>query len=204
MTSTDGSSNTINIGTTNANYRFPRYNNANISNRVSSPTTNAERIYSYGNYYTWSAAIANTALYGSNNTSVTSTSICPSGWHLPTGGDKTNEANSEFWTLIVGAINNGVKPNNYESNTTPYYANGAEGAAVSTATRKYPNNFIYSGRLHLGAISMLGSIGIYWSSTATSNAAAYNLRFNNNYADPGSSTGNYLKSYGRVIRCKAD
>ena len=52
---------TINIGTTdNPGYRMPRYNNNNTSSRASNPTGNGGNMYSYGNYYTWSAAMANT------------------------------------------------------------------------------------------------------------------------------------------------
>ena len=83
--STNGADDTTNIGTANAAYRFPRYNNQNTASRASSPTKYANT-YSYGNYYTWAATIADLNNYTSNNASVTNTSICPSGWHLPTGG----------------------------------------------------------------------------------------------------------------------
>ena len=37
----------------NIQYRFPRYNNQNIANTVSSMTTTNQNIYSYGNYYNY-------------------------------------------------------------------------------------------------------------------------------------------------------
>ncbi|MBR3256393.1 hypothetical protein IKG10_01850 [Candidatus Saccharibacteria bacterium] len=73
----------INIGTSNyPGYRMPRYNNlntpANASNRPQNPTSNTFTnnnttvgMYSYGNYYTWHAAIADLTYNGTNNSSVT-------------------------------------------------------------------------------------------------------------------------------------
>ena len=43
--------------------RFPRYNNQNTSSRADTTTTNTN-IYSYGNYYTWNAAVADTSNLG--------------------------------------------------------------------------------------------------------------------------------------------
>ena len=57
-----------------------------------------------GNYYTWPAAIADTTHYGTNNQSIENTSLCPTGWRLPKGGNKSNEANNEFWNLIVTGL----------------------------------------------------------------------------------------------------
>ena len=84
----------INIGTSNnPGYRMPRYNNLNTSARATNPTSNTfpennttGGMYSYGNYYTWHAAIADLTYNGTNNQSTTGTSLCPAGWHLPTGG----------------------------------------------------------------------------------------------------------------------
>ncbi|MBQ3353099.1 InlB B-repeat-containing protein, partial [Candidatus Saccharibacteria bacterium] len=101
--STDGSTaNTI--SGSNQGYRFPRYNNINTSSRASSPTTGTNvNIYSYGNYYTWSAAMANTESLTSYSASeAANTSLCPTGWRLPTGGNKARieaDDNNEFWNL---------------------------------------------------------------------------------------------------------
>ena len=211
--STDGADSTINIGTSDAGYRFPRYNNVNTptntADRPQNPTTNSATnstsnasMYSYGNYYTWPAAIADTTAYTSNNTSVTNTSICPTGWHLPKGGDKSNEANNEFWLLVVTGINNGTNPANYESSTTPYYNGTAEAGLVEDKLRSYPNNFIYSGNVRSGSVGNRGSNGGYWSSTANSSTnTAYNLYLSSSYVYPG--TNYNLKYYGRTVRCVA-
>ena len=209
--STDGSTDKT-ISGSNQGYRFPRYNNVNTpttaTDRPSNPTANSSTnstsnagMYSYGNYYTWHAAIADTTHYSTNNQSVTSTSICPTGWHLPKGGNKSNEANSEFWSLIVTGINNGTNPANYDSNTQPYYTGTPEGSDASNALRAYPNNFVYSGYVYSGSVYSRGSSGVYWSSTAYSGSYAYNVNFGSSGVYPG--TVGDSKYYGRSIRCLA-
>ncbi len=199
--STDGADDTINIGTSNAGYRFPRYNNQNTSDRASAPTTGANT-YSYGNYYTWAAAIADTTHYSTNNQSVTGASICPAGWHLPIGGDKNNATNSEFWTLGVATM--GTEPANTSSQTYPYYQSSETNSAGKTATlafRSYPNNFLYSGYVNSGSVNGRGSSGYYWSSTAYSSSNAYGLYLYSTNVYPGTSNGN--KYGGSTIRCLA-
>ena len=210
--SINGTNNTINIGTSDTSFRFPRYNNlntpTNASSRPQNPTSNifsndstTVGMYSYGNYYTWAAAIADTTAYTTNNQSATSTSICPSGWHLPKGGDKSNEANNEFWSLIVTRINGGTNPANYNSSTQPYYTDSPEGSDISNAIRAYPNNFVYSGDVYSGSVNNRGYNGYYWSSTANGNSGAYNLNFGSSGVIPG--TRNIIKYSARAIRCLA-
>ena len=182
----------------NIGYRLPRYNNQNISSRADT-TTNSTNIYSYGNYYTWPAAIADTTEHNTNNQSVENTSICPKGWHLPKGGDKSNEVNNEFWSLVVTGLNNGTNPANYESSTQPYYTGNPEGNDVSKLVRAYPNNFVYSGYVFSGSVSNRGSYGYYRSSTVNSTYNAYSLYFTSSYVYPGTS---YVGKYGGgSIRC---
>ena len=207
--STDGSTDKT-IPGYNQGYRFPRYNNVNTpttaTDRPSNPTSNSATnsttdasMYSYGNYYTWAAAIADTTDYTTDNQSVTSTSICPIGWHLPKGGDKSNEANNDFWALVVTGINGGTNPANYDSSTQPNYTGTPEGSDASNALRAYPNNFVYSGSVNGGSVLNRGSYGYYWSSTARSSSLAYSLFFYSSDVIPG--TNRYFKYYGWSIRC---
>ena len=196
--STDGSTEKT-ISGSYQGYRFPRYNNQNITSRADTITTNNNNVYSYGNYYTWAAAIADTTHYSTNNQSATGTSICPSGWHLPIGGNKSNESNNEFWAYIVTGLNNGTNPANYDSNTQPYYTGTPEGSDVSNKLRSYPNNFLYSGDVYSGSVGLRGSFGSYWSSTAYSSYYAYYLYLYSTSVYPG--TYYYYKYNGRSIRC---
>lgn len=205
--STDGSTEKT-ISGSNQGYRFPRYNNVNTptaaTDRPSNPTTNSSTnstsnagMYSYGNYYTWAAAIADTTAYTSNNTSVTNTSICPTGWHLPKGGSSANATNSDFWQLGLSIM--GAAPSNnsqYKSSET-----NAAGKTATAAFRSYPNNFVYSGDVNSGSVYFRGSTGLYWSSTAYSSNNAYVLYLYSSLVYPGTSSS--YKYYGRTVRCVA-
>ena len=155
--------------------------------------------YSYGNYYSWSSAIADTTAYIGNNDHVDTTSICPAGWHLPEGGNKDNSANSEFWALSVAII--GAEPANTSSETNPYYKGSPEGYNASMSLRTFPNNFIYSGYWGSDSAGGRGSNGRYWSSSAINNQNAYYLYFMSSTVQPGTK-GSY-KFYGASVRCVA-
>ena len=198
--STDGSTDAT-ISGSYQGYRFPRYNNTNTSARATTPTANTGAMYSYGNYYTWHAAIADTTHYNTNNQSVTNTSLCPAGWHLPKGGNKSNETNNEFWALVVDGINEGTKPANYDSSTYPYYTGTAEAGPVADKLRAFPNNFLYSGYFYTSSANNRGSYGYYWSSTASNSSSSYYLRLYSSRVVPGSDNdGKYI---GYSIRCVA-
>ena len=199
----------INIGTSNGpGYRMPRYNNWNnqsaSANRPQNPTANYATnsttnagMYSYGNYYTWHAAIANLTYKGTNNSSVANTSLCPSGWHLPKGGNNQNTANNEFLALSEALI--GAKPANYDSQTQPYYTGTPEGSDASNKLRAYPNNLLYSGYFATSSAYYRASYGYYWSSTASDSNSSYYLRLHSSNVYP--ATGNYDKYRGLSIRC---
>jgi len=203
------------ISGSNQGYRFPRYNNVNTptntADRPQNPTSNSATnstsnagMYSYGNYYTWAAAIADTTNYTTNNQSVANTSICPSGWRLPQGGNKTRiESNddNDFWNLTVDALNGGTNPANYDSSTQPYYTGTAEAGPVADKLRSYPNNFVYSGNVSSGSVYNRGSSGSFWSSTALSSVNAYYLYLNSSDVYPGTVNGS--KYSGRTVRCVA-
>ena len=213
---------TIDIDTTNnPGYRMPRYNNynhkASSTDRPQNPTTNSATnnttnagMYSYGNYYTWSAALANTIHYNSptatdadGKTSETvNTSLCPKGWKLPRGGNKSRETTNDFWSLIVAGINGGTNPANYDSSTIPIYTDYSgtpEGSDTSKKLRAYPNNFLYSGYFETSSTTGRGSDGRYWSSTASSNIDSYRTHLYSTRVDPGNGSNHKYSGYS--IRC---
>ena len=198
----------IDIGTTNyPGYRMPRYNNwnnqATSANRPQNPTSNSATnsatkagMYSYGNYYTWHAAIADLTHNSTNNQSTTGTSLCPAGWRLPRGGRKANVSVSDFWILSRAAI--GADPANF-ANDNFYYTGTPEGTNASNIMRSYPNNFVYSGNFYDSSASDRGSYGSYWSSTAYYNVYSYYLYLYSSNVGPGSFSSD--RSYGLSIRC---
>ena len=173
----------------------------NTVNRATSPTDNSGSMYSYGNYYNWYSATAGRGTYGFSTNNSVAGDLCPTGWHLPKGGNKSNEANNEFWALVVTGINGGTNPANYDSSTQPYYTGTPEASDASNALRAYPNNFVYSGSVNGASLNYRGSYGLYWSSTAYNNNNTYNLGLSSSYVYPGTHDGS--KYYGRTIRCVA-
>ena len=164
-------------------YRFPRYNNTNAQNRASGITTNNANVYSYGNYYTWPAAIANTTRYdrGEDN-GEPNKSICPTGWRLPRGGRSTV---TDYGILDVAMGGTGETQNSSEA---------------SNRWREYPNNYLYSGIISSSSIALRGTNGEYWSiSNGYSNSEALMLSFGNNKLSL-TRNGNY-KYYGLSVRC---
>ena len=190
------------IGTSNLPaYRFPRYNNWNNSSALSSPTytenyANATRpstrgtykgstVSSYGNYYTWAAAMANTNYYASSSTSeAAGTSICPTNWHLPSSGSATKE----YGTLSqryggTGGNQRGV----------------GTGDIVNNRFRSFPNNFLYSGYLEGSSAFNHGWNGYYWSRSVYSDTYSYNLHLSSTVLN--SSNLSLSKVTGFSVRC---
>ena len=187
-------------------YRFPRYNSNNINRSLTpsykgSSSSTHYQWYGYGNYYTWAAAIADTSHYTTNNQSIEATSLCPTGWRLPKGGDKNNEANNEFWALIVTGLNNGINPANYDSSAQPYYTGTAEAGPVGKILKDYPNNILYPGVYYSSSIEDRGEEGGYMASTAYGSNNTYGLNLYWSAVYPGSFV--YLKGRGLSIRCLA-
>ena len=184
---------------------MPRYNNLNTTNRATNPTSNTFAddnttggMYSYGNYYTWHAAIADLTYNGTNNQSTTGTSLCPAGWHLPIGGRKANVDLSDFWKLSRATI--GADPANF-ANDYFYYTGTPEGTDASKKMRAYPNNFLYSGYFDKSSANKRGSYGRYWSSTSYYDNTSYYLYLDSSSVGPG--TTNFSKGSGFSIRCTA-
>ena len=167
-------------------YTMPRYNNNNTNSPVANMTGAYGDIYSYGNYYTWAAAIADTTAH-SSSTDVINTSICPAGWHLPYGGSDTGTNG--------GNTSGGFYNLNYKINNNSNVTNATAGRNL----RAYPNNFVYSGYFLNSSAGGRGSIGRYWSSTAGGSDVAHFLYFDSSGVNPG--TNRIVKYVGRSVRC---
>ena len=99
---------------------------------------------------------------------------------------------------------NSIEPDQNASGGYGYYGNSVINTAGKTATaaiRSYPNNFLYSGLVYSGSVSVRGSLGYYWSSTADSNYYAYSLSLDSTSVRPGA--GSDYKYSGRSVRCLA-
>ena len=168
------------VGSENTWYRIPRQNDRNIANPLNVNYTTNGNIYSYGSYYTWSAAIADTSNYETRNEhAVSYTSICPAGWHLPTGS--THNTSGSFYYLA----------SRMDATANSDYS--------SRMFRSFPNNFLYAGNYDNNAATMRGEIGAYWSGSVNNGTSAFNLGFT---ASGSLSMENAaVKALGLSVRC---
>ena len=170
---------------------------SNTTNPVATMTSSNANIVGYGNYYNWYSATAGNGTYDTTAETNVAGSICPIGWHLPTGGDI---ASSESWQLSRAII--GSDPNYLHTDGLLYYrnVNSTEGADASKAMRSWPSNFVLSG---LGGTMNLGSLGYYWPSTASSSGfRAHDLFLSSVIVGPGNVSSN--KTEGLSVRCLAN
>ena len=170
-------------------------NVVNAPTTMNSMTTPSDsHVYSYGNYYNWYSATAGNGTYATSANTNVAGDICPSGWRLPRGGDDTTginpELKNEIWDLIINGINEGAE-----------LANSSDVVRVDKALRKYPNNFIYSGRLVGSAVNNRGNAGLLFTSTSSGAGTLYRMDFAGWSINPGTySSGKYE---GGTIRCVA-
>ena len=124
-----------------------------------------------GAYYTWYTATAGTNLSSDGDATK---SICPKGWRLPT--------RQEYKDLLSKA---GIGDN----------------SAGATKIKGSPYNFVMGGWISSSGLSVVGSQGDYWSSTAYSNdsSGAYSLWFSSSRV----STSYNTRYRGNSIRCIA-
>ena len=180
------------VGTTNYPFnRLPRYRNDNTNTdstinsnlNTTSMTDPDQNIYSYGNYYNWAAAKANTDYFANEDSSnATHTSICPAGWSFPSGGDVAND---------FAELGNNMNVDNY-------------GATLSAKFRSYPNNYVYSGRANGDIIDSRGTFGYYLSSTITdSTGGSIGITLISD-SSAWLGSGIYPLYSGLAVRCIAD
>ena len=151
----------------------------NFTTEPTAPSTSTDGTGQYGYMYNWCAATgADLASSGCSSTittplPVTTSSICPSGWRLPTGNG------GEFGVLNT-AINGGSTTTDAGLIGTPWLAQRG-------------------GDWGSGFVNQ-GSNGFYWSSTQNSATNAYNLFFNSTIVYPATFNN---KVYGIAVRCVA-
>ena len=184
--------NSTNITGSSTGYRFPRYNNNNTKTSLTASYSGTGSStyyswYSYGNYYSWAAAMANTTYYdsatGTSGSESADTSICPTNWTLPTSGTTTED----FGTLSTSYGGTGAT----QSGTSE------SGDIMSNRFRTFPNNFLYSGDFYDSSANYRGTSGYYWSRSAYG-YYSYNLGLDSTLLYPSLYNNKYL---GFSVRC---
>ncbi len=139
--------------------------------------------YLSGNYYSWGATTANEAQNISDKASA-SRSICPRGWRLPIGNNKTSSKSFGF-LLSQYNLQSTLSSGQYDIRLAPLF-------------------FVYSGYMYHGTMTEAGSRGDYWSSdSAVSDIISYVLSFSSS-VNPTAQNGGYGNRYdGLSVRCVA-
>ena len=142
--------------------------------------------YGYGVMYNYYTAVAGNKKTTSGNADG---DICPSGWHIPTGGAISGR---DYYLMYSGATSGG---------------NPGE-AFMSAAYRRYAYNLVFSGsytRFDNYGGNSRGSIGRYWSSTQQSGTAAYLAYLSGSSEKLNGSNYTPLSEYaGYAVRCIAN
>lgn len=130
----------------------------------------------FGNYYNWPAAAATNDASIAQNNSTWSNSVCPKNWDLP--------ANGKYTTLMTaqGVFSSGSS-----------YATGG-----FNKLRTAPLYFQRFGLVDGGSLSLLGSNGLYWSSTVYNSTLSYALGFGDSNIWPSVSS---IRYFGFSVRC---
>lgn len=145
----------------------------------------------YGAYYSWCAATANTCTEAKAAGDIADSSICPKGWRLPTG-----RADGEIQAIFL-------KYPNSSSSTAFEVSNGINGYWFGAANTAAGGTFFpAAGFASAGAgpVTSAGSYGRYWSSTASSATQASLLAFTNTYIGP---TDSDYRRTASSVRCIA-
>ena len=132
----------------------------------------------YGAYYTWCAATANSCLEATEANANAASSICPKGWKIPTSAEFTKlTAPGGTWGPV----------------------NGINGSTIGGA-------FFPAGSYYLNGLADRTSRGFLWTSTASSSSSAFFLLFYQDYLNPAYSPEGrqrIQRNYGVPIRCIA-
>jgi uncharacterized protein (TIGR02145 family) len=157
--------------------------------------------HNYGYLYNWAAATAG-ATRGSMpgtgvNNNIAPDSICPSGWHMPTGGAYNNPSNE------LSQLN--AKMAGFTDDQDPAYSSG-NAFITLYANWQYAGSFrgVFSGR-YLSSFDQQGAGDWMWSSSAyTANADRANYAYILMHSPSFISPGTYdPRSSGYAVRCLA-
>ncbi|MFN9112117.1 MAG: FISUMP domain-containing protein, partial [Bacteroidota bacterium] len=163
-------------------------NNWNYGNPLQQPmmcwNNNDQATYTankFGALYNWYAI--NPSTNGNKN-------VCPTGWHVPTDAEWTT------LTTFLGGEN--VAGGKMKSTGTQYWQNPNQDATNSSGWSGLPGGF----RNYDGLFYVVGSFGVWWSSTeyATFEALSRDVYYDN--GDVGRKIDN--KTFGFSVRCLRD
>ena len=155
---------------------------------------------SYGDYYNWYAATAESGTRTTSPGDEAENSICPKGWQLPVNGITTNGVTDK--TKSWGMLLNDDRYYNYIDVEGTQTDNNEYGTAEgpSMAMRKLPLSLPFTGHYYWGngKLYYRDSGGYFWSSAAAQNNYGRHLVLRTNNISPQNGLS---KNYGLSVRC---
>ena len=154
-----------------------------------------ETTVSYGDYYNWYAATAETGTFAQTSGSA-SDSICPKGWQLPV---VSSEAGSKSYYNLIANAYGLISVTGMQSDENSPLGSATE---ASKRMRQIPISLITSGYYWYNGngVADRASGGNFWTSNPNANGvAAYDLSFTSNVTIL--PTTYYVMTYGFSARC---
>ncbi|MBR0460854.1 DUF1566 domain-containing protein, partial [Candidatus Saccharibacteria bacterium] len=96
-------------------------------------------------------------------------------------------------------VNYDICPSGWRLPTSAELTTLKNSYSTGTALTGSPFLGVYAGLYNYSQFNLGGSVGLYWSSTASNSSNAYSLYFNSSSADVDSS----YKNVGNSVRCVA-
>ncbi len=163
----------------------------------------AEYCEKYGRLYTWAAAIDSVALANDSENSQTCgydktctlpavvQGVCPSGWHLPSYDE---------WETLFSAVGGSSKASTALKSQTGWRSQTGDAAGRDA----YGFSALPAGfRINYGIYDNDGAAAIFWSASQNEdNSLNAYIVFLSIFDE--ASMFDYLKSYGRSVRCLKD
>ncbi len=193
--STSRTANTSGNSVTLSGTTYTVANNANAE----MPRSYHEGNDTYGDYYNYYAATAESGTYAMASDVDASDSICPAGWQLPVNGGSTTDKswnnllnNDSYYNLIDTEGPQTADNSNFPDATDPT-------KEAVYRMHQIPLSIPFTGLYSwAGALVNRGGVGYFWSSTANSQTNARFLYF---YGAGVYPQNNYDKVGGFTVRC---
>ncbi|MBQ8992029.1 hypothetical protein IJ090_01170, partial [Candidatus Saccharibacteria bacterium] len=198
--------------TTGYNFANGSDNQAMFKFRAKNSSVTNDSDTGYYNFYT---ATLGYSYYGDGKTSGSSSiDICPKNWRLPWTSDSgtTRTTTADFYVLANSYNTSASWTNKPTGSSTgnPYTSNSTiknkmylvAASPLATSTQNDNAGFSYSGSWNGtdSSASIVGSRGLYWSSSVNNTNNGYNLYFSSSDVYP---QYNLNKFYGYAVRCVA-
>jgi len=187
---------TVKIGTQSwmvENLKTTKYRNGNSIPNVTEGSQWSN--LTTGAYCDYNNTVSNSIAYGrlyNWNAVSDSRNIAPTGWHVAT--------DYEWTTLTTYLGGEGVAGGKLKESGTTHWSSPNTSATNESGFSALPGGYRYNS----GDFNLLGSYGMWWSSTQNSTSGGWTRSMGNTFSMVGRYEPGFAKSYGFSVRCIRD